>query len=78
MKLELEVINAVVVQGFGVDKCSIFTTLPYPMGYDPEESTPTLSLKFETTDGKGPEYLLNHFNIPAEIIEIIAVKGYEK
>jgi len=52
------------------DRITIHTDLPSP--YPAEITTDDLMIDFQTTKGKGVEYVRKHFGIEPEIIDTVA------
>ena len=68
MIFKINITKIVVLITNGTDHVSLHTDMPSP--YPPEVSTQPLIIDFQTTKGKGIEYVLEHFGIKPEVIDI--------
>lgn len=65
MTLEIEKVTAVQSK-YSMDYIVLHTQLPSPF---PKVSDQKLRLTFNVEQGKGPEYVLEHFGIEAEVVQ---------
>ena len=75
MTLSLNITKIVVLQGQGADK--VCMNVDKPSGCWPYHED-QLSLSFDTAQGKGPQYLIDQFQVKPEDIEIVKLAGHEK
>jgi len=68
IKIEFEIVRAVVLTRSGTDIIHLDTTFPAP--FPPDVDPTSLRLQFETRKGDGVEYVKNNFFVEPEVIDM--------